>query len=492
MSDKLRNGDGIIKTITIICACLVLSCGIKRPTATLSIQYLQENPSREDKPPEIKLRDDDFEEEFKKVFKKMSGDLPYPQLIYKFYEGKKFQPVLTPRFLPGNQLQVLLEYLNKSDGHGLDTALFSPGTIKTRMNKLNERDAGATPENFRNIAALELAVAGSLIRYSNALQFGVTDPFRIYKSYTTPTLAPDSSSVIRIFEIQDLKGYLAGIQPADITYQAMQKMLITFQSLSDDTQLDTVRALIVNLERLRWKNKPAEPKYVSVNIANFTLDVVDKEESVLHMKVCVGEPGDRETPQLGSMIHSVQVNPVWNIPQSIARNEIAKRAAEDRYYLANSNINVYRKGKLISNPESIDWSSADLEEYTFQQQPGGENALGRIKFLFNNKSSVYLHDTPAQSAFKMEMRAISHGCVRVEKPLEFAFALFGKGPQYTLIKKAMQRGYPRARYVALPLPIPIRLYYFTAWADINNKKIRFCKDVYGLDEVVYNAIQKID
>lgn len=490
MFKGIHNGDVITRTITIICACLVLSCGIKRPAATLSIQYLQENPPPQDKPSEIKLQDDDFQEEFKKVFKKMSRDLPYPEQIYKFYEGKKFQPVLTPRFLPGNQLQVLLEYLDKSDGHGLDTAFFSPGTIKTWMNKLNERDAGATLENFRSIVALELAVAGSLIRYSNALQFGVANPFKIYKNYTTPTLVPDSSSSIRIFEIQDLKGYLVGIQPADRTYQAMQKMLTTFLSLSDDTESDTVRALIVNLERLRWKNKPAEPKYVSVNIANFTLDVIDKERSVLQMKVCVGEPGERETPQLGSMIHSVQVNPVWNIPQSIARNETSKRAAEDRYYLANSNINVYRNGKLISDPESIDWSSVDLREYTFQQQPGEQNALGKIKFLFNNKSSVYLHDTPVQSAFKLEMRAISHGCVRVEKPLDLAFALFGKSPQYNLIKKAMQSGYPRARYIALPVHIPIRLYYNTAWADIDDKEIRFCKDVYGLDEALYNAIQK--
>lgn len=495
MFKTIHNGNFITRTILLICAFLVLSCGVKRPAATPSTQNIPDKPSKinPDKPSktkEITLKDEDFQKEFKKVFRKMSGGLPYPELMYKFYEGKKFQPVLMPRFLPDNQLQVLLRYLNKSDSHGLDTALFSPGTIKTWIDKLNEREAGATLENFHNIAALELAVASSLIRYSDALQFGITDPFKIYKSYTTPTLAPDSNSLAQIFEVRDLKGYLAGIQPADKTYQALQKMLTTFQSLSDDIRSDTLRALIVNLERLRWKNKPAEQKFVSVNIADFSLDVIDKEKSVLHMKVCVGEPGERETPQLGSMIHSVQVNPVWNIPQSIARNEIAKRAAEDRYYLANSNINVYRKGKLISDPESVDWLSADLRDYMFQQQPGAENALGKIKFLFNNQSSVYLHDTPVQIAFKEKMRAVSHGCVRVEKPLELAFALFGNGQQYNLIKKAMQRGYPRAKYIALPVHIPIRLYYYTAWADNNNKKIRFCNDVYGLDEVLYRAIHK--
>lgn len=420
----------------------------------------------------------------------MSGSLPYPQLIYNYYEEREFKPVLTAKFIPGRQLQFLLDYLNTSDRHGLDTGLFAPGTIITWMHKLNEREAGAKLENFGNIAGLELAIAGSLIRYSNALQFGYTNPFELYKNYSIPTLIPDSSSISQIFEIEDLKRYLDSIQPTDKAYKAMQKMLSTFTSFSADKQSDTIVSLMVNLERLRWKNKPAEPRYVAVNIANFTLDVIDKERSILHMKVCVGEPGDRETPQLGSMIHSVQVNPVWNIPESIARNEIAKRAAEDRHYLANSNINVYRKGKLISNPESIHWPSADLQEYAFQQQPGEENALGKIKFLFNNRSNVYLHDTPVQHAFKTEMRAVSHGCVRVEKPLALAFALFGKGPKFNLIKKAMESGYPSARYIALPDHIPIRLYYYTAWADVWNKKIRFCNDVYGLDEVIYNAIQK--
>lgn len=469
-----------------ICVFLLWSCAVKRPVATISKPPIQKAP---EKPAQKKLQEEDLQKEFKKVLRRMSGALPYPEELYTFYEGKNFQPVLMPRFLPDNQLQVLLQYLNKSELHGIDTSLFSPNAIKIAMDQLSERKSG-TLENFHDLAALELAVAGSLIRYTEALQFGITNPAKIYKSYTTPTLLADSSSVARIFEIRDLKGYLASIQPANKTYLAMQKLLATYPSLYEDPQSDTLKALIVNLERLRWKNRPAEQPFVSVNIANFSLDIMDKEKSLLHMKVCVGEPGERETPQLGSMIHSVQVNPVWNIPQSIARNEIAKRAAEDRYYLANSNITVHRKGKLISNPEEVDWLSADVSEYTFQQQPGDENALGKIKFLFKNQSAVYLHDTPVQSAFKEKIRAVSHGCVRVEKPLELAYALFGKGKQYELIKRAMQRGYPRAKYIGLPVHIPIRLYYYTAWADVSNKKIRFCEDVYGLDELLYSAIQK--
>jgi murein L,D-transpeptidase YcbB/YkuD len=190
------------------------------------------------------------------------------------------------------------------------------------------------------------------------------------------------------------------------------------------------------------------------------------------------------------MIHSVQVNPVWNIPESIATNEITKYAAKDRYYLANNNIDVYKDGQLVQDPELIDWSAGTPgKTYAFKQRPGDDNSLGKIKFLFNNESSVYLHDTPAQAAFKLENRAVSHGCVRVEKPLELARALFGEGNKFEQIKKDMQSENPEARDIALPNKIPVYLTYFTAWAD-DNDQIQFRKDVYGLDVVLYSYMEK--
>ena len=185
---------------------------------------------------------------------------------------------------------------------------------------------------------------------------------------------------------------------------------------------ETKRLLIVNLERLRWKNKPLENKYVMVNIPDFTLDVVDSGKSALHMKVCVGQgrnmdfantlesyndtckedkPGEHETPLLNSQIYGVEVNPIWNIPKSIANKEIIVEAAKDKFYLDNNNIDVYKDDKLVDDPEDIDWTkiTKDNLPYDFKQRPGSDNSLGLIKFMFNNKSNVYLHDTPVKSAF---------------------------------------------------------------------------------------------
>ncbi|WP_316818056.1 L,D-transpeptidase family protein [Pedobacter nyackensis] len=469
----------------LISSFLLLSCGVKRPVVTSTVPYPQENK------PEVqvvKQRTYDLPLEFRKVLKKRSADLAYPDLVYKFYESKGFQPVLVPRFLPHNQLDILLGYLSNAGKHGLDTGLFAPGQIRNLLNKMGKANIDTVVENHRNLSALEIAVASSLINYSITLQFGIVVPEKVYPLYSTLTAMPDSSSILKVFEIRDLKNYLDSIQPKDRLYLALQKSLSMMQGT---TEPDSLQTLLVNLERLRWKNRPAQDKFVSVNIPNFSLDVISKGKSVLHMKVCVGEPEGWQTPQLGSMIHSVQVNPVWNIPQSIARDETSQEAARDRYYLANSNIKVYHKGKLITHTESIDWASVDVSEYTFQQQPGSENALGKIKFLFQNESSVYLHDTPVKSAFRKEIRAVSHGCVRVEKPLELTYVLFGKGEQFDQIKKAMQRGYPAAKFIALPEQVPIILGYYTAWLD-DKGKLRFSKDIYGLDQLLYEAMMKIN
>lgn len=471
--------------LVLISSFLLLSCGVKRPVAVSAAPYIQEN-----KPviPVVKHRLYDLPQEFKNILKKKSADFAYPDLVYKFYESKGFQPVLIPRFLPHNQLPVLIEYLSQANKHGLDTGMFAPAQIRSILGKLGKIITDTVLENHRNLAALELAVAGALINYSITLQFGLVVPEKVLPHYTTPTAMPDSTSILKIFEIDDLKKYLDSIQPKDKLYLALQKSLFM---LGGATESDSLRALVVNLERLRWKNKPDQEKFVLVNIPDFSLDVISKGKSVLHMKVCVGEPEGWETPQLGSMIHSVQVKPVWNIPQSIARDETSRHAAQDRYYLSNSNIKVYHKGKLVTHTESIDWAIVNLDEYTFQQQPGAENALGKIKFLFQNESSVYLHDTPVKSAFSKKIRAVSHGCVRVEKPMELAYALFGKGEQFEQIKKAMQRGYPPAKFIALPQQVPIRLSYNTALLD-DKGKLHFCKDIYGLDQVLYDAMTKIN
>lgn len=459
------------------------------------------------------IENDVFAEALKKELAAQRSALGNPKLITAFYEKNDYEPAMLIMHVQKKGLDSLLSYFNRSAEHGLSPELFKAAAYQKLVTELYDKQGiKTTEEAYSKLAKLELLTANSLINYSNAMQFGVISPKRIYASYYMDTKRPDSIAVNRVFAIKDLPAYLDSIQPKSAPYLALQKALREGGTAPGITREETQKILKLNLERLRWKNKPEAEKYVIVNIADYRLDVIEKGKSVLNMKVCVGEgrnknfsdnlqeydekdlkkdrPFSRETPQLNSLIHSVQVNPVWNIPESIATNEITKYAAADKFYLANHNIDVFENGKKVEDPETIDWSDGNPgKKYLFKQRPGEDNSLGKIKFLFNNQSAVYLHDTPAKAAFNSSMRAVSHGCVRLEKPLELARVLFGEGKKFEQIKKQMADTVNVATNLSLPVKVPVYLTYSTAWVD-DKGTVQVRKDVYGLDIVLYTYLQK--
>lgn len=438
-----------------------------------------------------------------------------PAFMTSFYVQHDYQPIMVMKHLPDSGLRKAVAIINQAEAHGLLPSVFKAGEFSKILDKIyNKAEIRTAEEAYEALINLELTSAAALSDYSNAMQFGLISPRKIFAQYYTATKRPDSISFIKPFETENIIFFLDSIQPKSESYKLLQTALhnhITAPGLSAE---ETNRILLVNLERLRWKNLPTENKYVWVNIPDYHLQVIENGKPTFQMKVCVGEgrnnnqapslteydeddlkkdrPFNRETPQLKSMIHSVQVNPVWNIPESIATNEITKHAAKDPYYLANNNIDVFYNGKKIEDPETIDFNAAETgKTYTFKQRPGDDNSLGKIKFLFNNQSSVYLHDTPAKAAFNQTVRAVSHGCVRVEKPLELAQALFGTGTKFEQIKKGMASNEPKAQDIALPTKVPVYLSYFTCWKDANSNALKFVKDVYGLDAVLYTHLTRI-
>ncbi len=460
------------------------------------------------------IETDVFIEKFKEVLNKQKNRYKNPKFLAAFYETNDFEPLILIRDLPQNKLKKAISVLNEANAHGLNPESFQAAELNELLTKIYDKKAIKTlDEAYEVLIDLELTAANAFTNYSNTIQFGMISPRKIYAQYYTETKRPDSLSFLSVFATKDLKFFLDSIQPKDEEYITLQKALKDNVQVPGTNKEESERILIVNLERLRWKNRPTEEKYVWVNIPDFRLDVIENGKSTLNMKVCVGEgrnqdyvdklieydendlkkdrPFNRETPQLKSIIHGVQVNPIWNIPESIATNEITKLAAKDPYYLSNNNIDVFLDGKRIEDTETIDWSSVDAgKTYAFKQRPGEDNALGKIKFLFNNESSVYLHDTPSKAAFNQTMRAVSHGCVRVEQPLELARALFGEGNKFEKIKTGMEGKRTDAENIALINKIPIYLTYFTCWVD-GNGVLQFRKDVYGLDIVLYTYMQRM-
>lgn len=461
-----------------------------------------------------KLDYDEFKEVFQKVLQERKNDLNYPDLIIGFYQNNDFNPVFAMNQLPKDNLKLLAQYYQRANEHGLTAQMFGYRKMQALLDKFYDVNAlKTTADAYRAIAELEVLTANSLINYSNVLEFGLINPNKIYVRYDIKTTQPDTVFMLKALRVQNLRSYLDSIQPQSPAYQKMQQALMSGYVAPGLSAEETARILQVNMERLRWKNRPQAAKYVWVNIPDFRLKVMNNGFPVLSMNVCVGEgrnmdfndklenygpadlvndtPGSHETPQLLSAISSVEVNPVWNIPQSIAKKEIIDLIKEDRYYLANNNIQVYEHGKLI-NSDDINWDGITKENlpYTFKQKPGSENAMGKIKFLFPNESSIYLHDTPSKTAFSRAMRAVSHGCVRLADPVGLAKTLFGSSPKLDLVLDELEEDIPTSRYIALPKKMPVFIDYETCWLD-EQGRLQFRPDVYLLDVVLYTHMQKL-
>ncbi len=456
---------------------------------------------------------EDFSEVFKKVLQTEKAKMAHAGFIIDYYDQNDYQPVFLLNHLFNSDLTAADSYYQKAAEHGLNAEMFQEEKLRALINKFYTKNGIKTlDEAYTDMAELEVTAANSLINYSNDLQYGVVNPKWIYQRYFMATKRPDSASMTRVFQINNMLAYLDSIQPKAPQYLALQKALADNIKAPKRSAEETKRIIMVNLERLRWRNKPFEDKYVVVNIPDYMLNVVDSGKSVLKMKVCVGEgrnmvnantvldyndtakidkPFPHETPQLNSQIYSVEVNPIWNIPRSIATKEIIVEAAKDRFYLANKNIDVYQNDKLVEDPEDIDWTKVTTENstYEFKQKPGADNSLGKIKFMFKNRSSVYLHDTPAKYAFYKKMRAVSHGCVRLGDPQGLALNLFGPGDDYDTISTDMAADNPDPSVIYLPKKVPVYITYVTCWAD-EDGELQFRQDVYGLDIVLYDRLLK--
>ncbi len=255
---------------------------------------------------------------------------------------------------------------------------------------------------------------------------------------------------------------------------------------------ERIQQIIINMARWRWQDHDLGEKYILVNIAGFSLSAFEQGREAFSFPVIVGK-FKHQTPVFSDCISSIEINPYWNIPDAIARNEELPDLKKDPHSLAKRHIRVF-EGWSEDAPEidstGIDWntvSPAIMNRYRLRQDPGPWNALGRIKFVFPNTYSVYLHDTPTQSLFARSQRDFSHGCIRVSDPLKLAaFALAGQDGGWTPEKiKSTIDAQARAA-VRLSEPLPVHITYQTARFD-KDGIVCFNNDVYGRDGKLIEA-----
>lgn len=247
---------------------------------------------------------------------------------------------------------------------------------------------------------------------------------------------------------------------------------------------DRKKQIIANLERWRWYPSELAENYFIINIPDYSLNVVENQDTTLVRNVVVGT-SKRRTPIITSFLKTVVFNPTWTVPPTILKEDVVPAMKRNRNYLANKNITIYdTAGKVVS---PMAWNENKPNNYRYVQSPGYDNSLGLMKILFPNHHSVYLHDTNHRNIFGRNNRSMSSGCVRVENPLELAQHILdvdGNWPQDridTIISSKTTMSFKITKKYAL------YQWYWTAWSKKN--QLIFRADIYDLDSDLYAKLR---
>ena len=412
---------------------------------------------------------------------------------------------------------------------GFSERAFMLGDISddiSRFRRLDFSSDSRTGSVNQVLARLEFNLTKAYMRYAQGQRYGFIDPHKVLNGFE-PSATDSTGKALayrRLYDVEtdrpdgqymdfalgkvrhdSLAAYLAEIALRDPFYQRMASLLPD----ADETRR---RKLLVNMERRRWReaDRPEQhAKFVVVNVPAFRLWAVDGD-SVLDMRTACGAVGTK-TPLLSSYISRMDVNPEWLIPSSIIRNDIARHAGNPDYFSRRSYYIVNRQTGQRVSAASVSRDQLLSGRYRVAQSGGAGNSLGRIIFRFPNNFSVYLHDTSSPNVFNRDNRAVSHGCVRVQRPFDLAQFMFDGQPDEWMLDKlrismdlcpetdqgreymadTLKRKHTRLVH-SLPVSprVPIYIMYYTIFPDPVSGQLLYFPDVYGYDRAISRSIDK--
>lgn len=412
----------------------------------------------------------------------------------------------------------LLAYLQKASSSGLRESNFYISELQTNLRRIRQLDFD--PENNINavFGRTEFLLTKAYLRYVCGQRFGYVQPNQIFnrleqtdttqkapfrRLYDIETESADQEFVhkaLSLLKDGNFTDFFQDIQPDNPLYRQLTDHYLQTQNP------ETRRKTIVNIERSRWRTPlAAHNKYVWVNLAAATLYAIDENKpEYLDMKICIGSPKNK-TPMLQSRIERVDMNPYWNIPYSIVKKEIAPRHAGDEAYFSRNRYRIFNKetGEELP-PAAVTSGMLTSGRYRVRQDNGEGNSLGRLIFRFPNNFSIYLHDTNNRQAFKRTNRAISHGCIRIEKPLELAVFLLDSPEEKTVNKLREAIGLPPLNS-SVPIEkkegeqlkvgiqrfdpsIPVVIDYYTLYPKPDGEWEE-SPDPYGYDEILLKKLE---
>jgi murein L,D-transpeptidase YcbB/YkuD len=311
-------------------------------------------------------------------------------------------------------------------------------------------------------------------------------------------------AVIALRDRLAAQGYLRGssaatfdlaIERAVRAFQAEHGLLITGKAgestiteLNRDPE-DRLKAVTVALERERWLNIDRGRRHIWVNLADFTAKIVDNGKVTFSTRAVIGDDSefDKHTPEFSHEMTYMELNPDWTVPPGIIKRDYLPRLQRNPNALGHLTL-IDRRGRVVPRG-SVNFAAYSAGNFPFslRQQPGDGNALGKVKFMFPNAHSIYLHDTPHKEHFPLEQRAFSNGCIRLNDPMDFAYALLAAQEDDPV--KAFHDVLDSGRQSRLPLadPVPVHLEYRTAFAG-SKGRMEYRRDIYGRDARIWAAL----
>ena len=419
----------------------------------------------------------------------------------------------------------LLNYLHTVSEIGFSEDAFFVSQIENDITRMRNLDFEGEGNDINRLTArIEYRLTKAYLRYCTGQQFGFINPYaalntldpanddtaavvKEYKQlFDIPISRPDNSFYERAIDMartDSIGSFLRSVQPQDPSLAELTSLL----KLAPNKRKWWL--LMCNMERHRWRRtfRPEQPteRMIIVNIPSFMLYAFG-EDSVMTMKIGCGATKTK-TPLLTSEINRMDINPLWNIPMSIVRKDVAAHAGNAHYFASHRYFIVERETGNTMDPQRVTAEMLKSGKYRVSQEGGEGNSLGRIVFRFDNKFSVYLHDTSSRRFFDQSVRSVSHGCIRVERPFDLAKYLLGNdADSWTLdkirismdIEPETEKG---LRYVSdttrtrkltnsksISPKVPLYIVYQTLFKTPEGKWEEY-GDIYGYDAVMRRHLE---
>jgi len=346
--------------------------------------------------------------------------------------------------------------------------------------RISDFSTPAVKPNPSELAKAELLLSSNILQYVHQAEGGRLDPRKLSKDIDRgPHLTKPRQVLNGIVRQSAPDKYLRSFHPKHAQFEALRKKYITLRNIA--SRQSEVQKILVNMERWRWMPKNLGQFHIWASIPEFRMRVVKNNQVIHEANIVVGKISNK-TPVFSDKMEYLVFHPYWNVPNSIKAAEIMPKLRRSTNIIQKQNLGVRIQGKDV-NPYQVNWRSVDPSSFDFYQPPKRKNVLGTLKFMFPNKHSVYMHDTPSRHLLNRKLRLYSHGCMRVQNPEKLAAILLNR-----------DRGWPKSQVnyhiqnrvnkrVDLSRSIPVHITYFTAWIG-SEGGLKLYDDYYGHDRLI--------